>query len=82
MSEKVSTNEELLAIEEALRTRLNPVRPNQKFVSNLRQRLVESPAYQQRQQKAAKLLTVAGGLMFGLVVFLIGRRLIEGSEST
>ncbi len=77
MAEGMSSNEALLALEQALREKLNPVRPDQNFVVSLRKRLEESPAYNQQRRLAATMLTIATGLLVGLVVFLIGRNFIQ-----
>lgn len=77
MSEGTSSDQALLALEHDLRSRLSAVTPDRKFVNNLRQRLEESPVYLQQRRTAAKMLTIAAGLMVGLVVFLIGRGLMR-----
>ena len=76
-SEGTSSEEALLALQDTLRSRLSPVKPDRKFVNNLRARLEESPVYLEQRRTAAKMLTIAAGLMFGLVVFLIGRGLMR-----
>jgi hypothetical protein len=77
MSENTPVNEQLLALEKALKTRLSPVHPSQHFVGSLRQRLEDAPIDQQRKWLAMVLLALAGGLVVGLVTFLIGKSLEE-----
>lgn len=76
----INQNENLLELEQSLRNRLSPVRPNRDFVGSLQKRLEESPIYRKKRQLAVTLLTVAGGLVVGTAVFLIGRGLAEGTE--
>lgn len=78
----INENNNLLEIEESLRTRLSPVRPDRDFVGNLQQRLEQSPIFQKKRHLAVTLLTVAGGLVIGTTVFLIGRELIEGTRKS
>ena len=73
MKEIQSTNEELLALEQSLKNRFQPIKPDQKFVGELRSRLEESPVYQRQRKTAYFLLSVAGGLFVGLIIFLIGK---------
>jgi hypothetical protein len=68
-----STNEELLALEQSLKNRFQPIKPDQKFVGELRSQLEASPVYQQQRKTAFFLLSVAGGLFVGLIIFLIGK---------
>ncbi len=77
LTDSKTSDEALLALEHTLRSRLSPVKPDQKFVNSLRTRLEESPVYSQQRRTAAKMLTIAAGLMVGLVVFLIGRGLMR-----
>lgn len=73
MKEIQSTNQELLALEQSLKNRFQPIKPDQKFVGELRSRLEATPGYQQQRKAAYFLLSVAGGLFIGLLIFLIGR---------
>lgn len=73
MSEDHSVNNDLLALERSLKTQLQPIKPNQQFVGNLRLRLEDPSAYRRPRQTAYSFLAIAGGLLFGLVVFLIGK---------
>ncbi len=74
----INENDNLLELEESLRTRLSPIRPDRDFVGNLQQRLEQSPILEKKRHLAVTLLTVAGGLVIGTAVFLIGRELIVG----
>lgn len=78
----MNKNENLLNLEQSLRNRLNPVRPDRKFVGHLHKKLEESPLYERKRHLAGTLLTVAGGLVIGTAVFLIGRELIGGSPQS
>lgn len=80
MTDMKSENEILLALEKSLRDELHPVQPDQYFVGNLHKRLEDSPAYRRKRQLAVTLLTVAGGLVLGTAIFLIGRGFIENAD--
>ncbi len=82
MPENTPVNEQLLALEKALKARLSPVHPNQQFVGSLRRRLENETIDPQRKWLAMALLAIAGGLAVGLVVFLIGKSLVETGEET
>ena len=77
MKEIPSLNDDLLALERSLKSKLHPVKPDQQFVGNLRMRLEEISAYPQPQKTAFTLLSVAGGLLIGLIVFLIGKVILQ-----
>ncbi len=77
MKEVKSANQDLLALERSLMSQLQPIKPNQQFVGNLRLCLEGSPAYQRPRQTAYSFLAIAGGLLFGLVVFLIGKGILQ-----
>lgn len=79
MTNRDSANEALLALEQSLRSQLNPVEPDQLFVGSLRQRLEDSPTYRQQRRLAVQMLTVAVGLVVGLAIFLIGRGFMHES---
>jgi hypothetical protein len=82
MSETISKNDELLELEYSLKHKLNPVHPRKDFVGALRQRLVDFPTYKDKRRAAATLLSIALGLLTGLVIFLIGRQFIhDGDEA-
>lgn len=78
----INEDDNLLELEQSLRTMLSPVRPDRDFVGNLQQRLEQSPIFQKKRHLAVTLLTVAGGLVIGTAVFLIGRELIEGTRKS
>lgn len=78
MKESQFTNEDLLALEQSLKSRLLPVQPDQGFVGSLRSRLEDSPIYQQQRETAYFFLSIASGLLVGLVVFLIGKEIMHG----
>jgi hypothetical protein len=82
MTEYTIKNDQLLALERSLQTELSPVKPNQQFIGNLRQRLEDSPVYQQQKRLAISLLTIAVGLVTGLAIFLIGHGFVKHSENT
>lgn len=73
MKEHSFSDETLLQLERSLKAKLNPVQPDHNFISTLRQRLVEKPTYRPRRRTAMTLLTIAGGLLFGLAIYLFGR---------
>lgn len=77
-----SPNAKLLALENKLKQDLHPVEPNQRFIQKLRTRLEDSPILMRQQRVAATLLTVAGGLLIGLAVFLIGRGFLRQTGQT
>ncbi len=82
MAEFTAKNDQLLALERSLRAELSPVKPSQHFIGNLGQRLEVSPIYQQQRRLAISLLSIAIGLVAGLVIFLIGHGFIRHSENT
>lgn len=75
-----SINEPLLALEATLKNHLNPVKPDRDFVQQLGEHLEESPSLLQQRKAAVFLLTIAGGLVIGLAVFLIGRKLVNRAK--
>jgi hypothetical protein len=54
--------------------------PDRQFVGRLRKRLENSPTYQKQERLAATFLTVAAGLVVGLVIFLIGKGFINDAR--
>jgi hypothetical protein len=80
MTKERAINEKLLALEKSLKSRLHPVTPDRQFVGRLRKRLENSPVYQKQQRLAATFLSIAAGLVFGLVIFLIGRGFIKDTK--
>lgn len=79
MRQRTIQNESLLSLEDSLKGKFLPVKPDQQFVRRLRTRLEESPILHRRRRAAASLLTIAGGLLVGLAIFLIGRGFISQS---
>ncbi|MEA3325996.1 MAG: hypothetical protein U9R53_01600 [Chloroflexota bacterium] len=77
MRERQFSDETLLALERALKAKLNPVHPDQSFIHTLKQRLADMPINEPHQRMAMTLLTIAGGLFLGLVIYLIGRGFIK-----
>lgn len=82
MKENQILNQDLLALEQSLKARLSPVKPDQNFVGNLRSRLEDSPIYQQQRETAYFLLSIASGLLVGSLIFLIGKGIIYGLRQT
>ncbi len=72
MANSKTTNSRLLELENALKTKLQRVVPDQQFVGHLRKRLEDSLIYQKKRRLAEIFLTIAAGLTIGFVVFLIG----------
>jgi hypothetical protein len=77
MKEIQTHNQDLLALEQRLRSKLHPIKPDQKFVGDLRLRLEDTPFYQRQKNSAYTILSVVGGLLVGLIIFLIGRGLLQ-----
>lgn len=82
MKDNQYTTSDLLALEQSLKSRLNPIKPDQSFVGNLHTRLEESPIYHQQRETAYFLLSVASGLVVGLGIFLIGKGVMYGFRHT
>jgi hypothetical protein len=82
MKANQSISDDLLALEEALKAKFHPIEPDQHFVGNLRARLEDSPIYQQQRRAAYIFITTAGGLLLGLIIFLIGKGLLQESKGT
>ena len=81
MQPTLTENESLLALEDSLKRRLHPVKPDLQFVRGLRTRLEESKLLNRQRRTAATLLTIASGLLIGLAIFLVGRKFLSGSEN-
>jgi hypothetical protein len=77
MKRSTISNEDLLRLERSLKRTLHPVDPDKKFVGSLRNRLKEEAGENPSQRIAFSFLTIAGGLIAGLTIFLIGRILIK-----
>ena len=71
---------DLLHLEQYLRSRMKPVQPDQKFIGALRNQLEQAATQSQTHRLAAMFLTIAGGLLLGLVIYLIGRRFIRQED--
>ena len=82
MQRKHTQDSSLLALERTLKTELHPVEPNQRFVQTLRTRLEDSSILYRQRRIAATLLTIAGGLLVGTVIFLIGRGFLRNSSES
>jgi len=82
MKEHQILNQDLLALEQSLKSRLRPVKPDQYFVGNLCSRLEDSPIYQQQRETAYFLLSIASGLLVGSLIFIIGKGIIYGLRQT
>ena len=80
MADGMAYGDQLSQIERSLRTKLEPVVPNEQFIGGLRQRLEDSPIYQKQRRLAASLLSIAFGLVVGLIIFLLGRGLVSETE--
>jgi hypothetical protein len=73
-------NDELLTLEQMLKSKFSPIKPDQQFVGNLRSRLENMPKSQNYRQLAYIYLTTAGGLLIGLTIFLIGRKFFQETK--
>jgi hypothetical protein len=74
MAEDKVMDQSLLDLERSLKESLNPIKPDTKFIYELRQQLEVSSLHKKQQRAGISLLLIAGGLITGLVIFLIGRR--------
>jgi hypothetical protein len=79
MKDTQSINDDLLALEQTLKAKLQPILPDQGFVGHLRSRLEESALYQQQRRTVFLLVSITSGLFVGLIVFLIGRDILQKS---
>ena len=82
MKDNQILSQDLLALEQSLKSKLYPVKPDQSFVGNLCSRLEDSPIYRQQRETAYFLLSIASGLLVGLLIFLIGKTIIYGLRQT
>jgi hypothetical protein len=73
MKEMQFSNETLLELERSLKSKLNPVKPDLRFINTLRDKLLEQPDIRPHHRTALTMLTIAGGLFLGLAIYLIGR---------
>jgi len=70
----------LLALEHSLKTKLNPVNPDGEFVRDLKARLEEATNSDRQRRIAGKLMTIAIGLLVGLIIFMIGREFTKRGQ--
>ncbi len=80
MKQKNSSNEYLLTLEKSLKSKLHPISPDQRFVRSLREQLADKTTSRKQQTLAVTLLSVAAGLVVGLVIFLIGREFLHEAD--
>lgn len=80
MAERKIAEDQLIKIEQSLRTKLIPVIPSDRFIGSLRKRLEGSTIYERQQRLAVSMLSIALGLVVGLVVFLVGSSLVQDAE--
>ena len=67
----------LFDLEKKLKSTLLPIKPSENFVGNLHSRLNESTIFHKQERMAFTLLTIEGGLLTGLIIFLLGKWLIN-----
>lgn len=82
MKETHPKNVDLIALEDLLRARFQAIKPDQQFVGILHTKLENSPILQKQRKVAYVLMTTAGGLLLGLIIFLIGKGFLQESRST
>ena len=80
MAERLAADIQLNKIEQTLKAKLAPIIPNDQFIGNLRQRLEGSTIFEKQHHLAVSLLSIALGLVVGLVIFLVGRGLVQDSD--
>ncbi|QRN83533.1 hypothetical protein JR338_01910 [Chloroflexota bacterium] len=80
MAEGLAAENQLNKIEQTLRTKLAPIAPNDQFIGTLRNRLEGSTIYEKQHRLAVSMLSIAVGLVVGLVVFLVGRGFVNDGE--
>lgn len=78
--ESDTTSIDLLTLEQRLRSKMHPVQPDKKFIGALRSQLEQASTQSREHRLAASFLTIAGGLMLGLIIYLIGRLYIHQEE--
>jgi len=77
-----SIQENLTELEKTLQSTFLPIKPSQNFVGDLHTRLKKSTVFQKQEQIAYALLATAGGLITGLIVFLIGKLILNEQIKT
>lgn len=80
MVERIAAENQIKKIEQTLRVKLAPIIPNDQFIGNLRKRLEGSTIYEKQHHLAVSMLSIAVALVVGLVIFLVGRGLVNDSE--
>ncbi len=68
---------DLKALEDKLKERLQPIEPNQEFISELGKDLAKACYNGPQRRLGEGLLLTAGGFMIGLLIFWIGRKFLE-----
>lgn len=81
MTEASISNDDLLDLEKSLRLRLHPIQPDQKFVGSLLKRLEQASNQDDEHRLAMSFLTIAIGLVAGLVIFLLGKILFKSKKN-
>lgn len=74
-------DEELKALEDALKAGLHPIEPDQRFIGELAKDLAEESIICRQRRLGHALLLVTGGLVIGFLVYWIGRGFIEGDKA-
>ena len=77
MKRHLFSDETLLELEHSLKAKLNPVQPDHRFISTLREKLINEPIHRPQHRTAMTLLIIAFGLIFGLALYLFGRRYFQ-----
>ena len=80
MVERIAAENQIKKIEQTLRVKLAPIIPNDQFIGNLRKRLEGSTIFEKQHHLAVSMLSIAVALIVGLVIFLVGRGLVNDSE--
>lgn len=63
-----------LKIESKFTQLVSQVKPNPDFVDQLKAKLVNSPYYYGRRERSVRWFFLLSGLLIGLLLFLLGRR--------
>lgn len=80
MKKSSVSNEDLLNLERSLKRTLKPVDPDNKFIGSLRKALREEVNQDRSHRLAFSFLTIAAGLIAGLMIILIGQILIKQKD--
>lgn len=81
MTDDTISNDDLLDLEKSLRLGLHPIQPDQNFVGSLLKRLEQASLQDDEHRLAISFLTIAIGLVAGLVIFLLGQILFKGKKN-